>query len=104
MAGPDRSFNDYLEAYKQKATSPQEEAYEAAYAQFALANELMEQRKAFGLTQIALAEASGVGQPEISRIERGLTNATLETLNRVARVLDLRVGLVHDKRTSIAEP
>ena len=98
MTEPDRSFNEYLATYKKTASKVDLAAYDVAYGQFALANELMEQRKAQGLTQLALAKASGVAQPEISRIERGITNATIETLNRIGRVLQVRVGLVHDSR------
>jgi len=47
-----------------------------------------------GWTQGDLAERSGIDQSDISRIERGLSNATEATLGRLAEVLDAEVHMV----------
>jgi ribosome-binding protein aMBF1 (putative translation factor) len=51
-------------------------------------------RLARGWTQSELAEHSGIDQGDISRIERGLANATEATLGRLAEALNAEVHLV----------
>ena len=48
-------------------------------------NRVRELRKEKGLTQQQLAEATGMNQRSISRIEMGNTNPTVRTLGRIAR-------------------
>lgn len=57
---------------------------EAFRAHYQLAREVLELRRARDLTQGRLAELSGVGQSEISRIESGRANPTLGTLTALA--------------------
>ncbi|PAV40010.1 hypothetical protein CJ260_00800 [Megasphaera sp. ASD88] len=45
---------------------------------------LIDARKESGMTQKELAAASGVAQSEISKIERGKKNVTIETLEKLA--------------------
>lgn len=52
-----------------------------------LAQNLREQRRRRGMTQQALAHASGIHASEISRIERGAREPRLSTLVRLARAL-----------------
>lgn len=52
---------------------------------------LREVRERAGLTQVELAEASGVPQSTISRLETGYTRAVdLDTLDRLALALGLK--------------
>ena len=46
-----------------------------------------------GLTQKELAKLSGVNQSTISRLEQGVAPARLDTLIRLARVLDMQCML-----------
>lgn len=46
-------------------------------------------RKSLGLTQVQLAEAALQNQGEISRLERGLVEPTLQSLANVAVALSL---------------
>ncbi len=69
----------------------QAEVFSAAYG---MAVELMELRERHGMTQEELAEATGIHQSEISRIERGSANPTAKTLLRIAEALDARVSFV----------
>ena len=41
-----------------------------------------------GISQKALAEATGIDQSDISKIERGVANPSIGTLNRIAEALD----------------
>ena len=65
---------------------------------FALASELMQLRKRLNITQKQLAEASGINQAEISRIERGDHNPTLLTVGRLLRPLGGRLSIVPTER------
>lgn len=60
----------------------------------AIAADLLALRIARGWTQRELAEHSGIDQADISRIERGLSNATEATLNRLAEVLAAEVRML----------
>lgn len=65
--------------------------FEAAYA---LAMQLVGLREKRGLTQVELAERSGVDQADISRIERGSAFPNEKTLIRIAEALDADLALV----------
>jgi DNA-binding XRE family transcriptional regulator len=60
---------------------------------YRLARQLLERRRALGLTQEQLAIAADVRQSEISRIENGRGNPTVLTLARLADALGLEVSL-----------
>ena len=49
-------------------------------------------RKAKGLAQERLALDAGVDRTVVSKIERGVTNPSLEILLRIANHLDVHVG------------
>lgn len=50
-------------------------------------------RSSQGLTQQELAERTGIKQSELSKLENGKTNPTLETLQKIAKGLDMRLEL-----------
>lgn len=56
-----------------------------------------------GFTQKQLAELSGIGQGEISKIERGVTNPTVDTIVRMAAPLDAHFALIDSAGHPIAE-
>lgn len=59
-------------------------------------------RNEAGLTQDELAGRTGIDQAEISRIERGASNATEDTLARIAHELDAEIVLVRrGKRAAV---
>jgi len=49
-----------------------------------------------GLTQEALAQATGIPRPNLSALERGALEPTLRTLRRLAVALDIRPGWLAD--------
>ena len=59
----------------------------------ALGRALQDARKAKGLTQMELAELSGVSQPSISQLERGVTRGRVETLIRLLAPLGMELVL-----------
>jgi len=54
----------------------------------ALGNNFREARTRKGMSQQQIAAATGITQGRIARIELGQVNVTLETIMRIARVVD----------------
>jgi y4mF family transcriptional regulator len=54
---------------------------------------IRERRKELGITQPALAELAGVNVNTVVRLERGVTNPTLEVLVRIGEVLGMEVTM-----------
>ena len=52
-----------------------------------VANAILAARAQAGLSQIQLAAKSGIDQADISKIERGLANPSISTLERLAQAL-----------------
>lgn len=60
----------------------------------AIIDELIERRKAKGLTQRELAKAANLAQPAIARLESKAATPQLDTLLKVAAALDYALELV----------
>ena len=56
-------------------------------------NTLQEARARAGLTQVELSKRCGIDQAEISRIERGMANPSVETLERIATGLNMQLEI-----------
>ena len=85
-----RTFSDFMKEVEAEARreGPQAVAELAAFdAHFKLAAEFILLRKRRGLSQRQLSAKSGIQQAEISRIEGGRANPTLETISVLARSL-----------------
>jgi uncharacterized protein (DUF433 family)/predicted XRE-type DNA-binding protein len=65
-----------------------------------LARQLTYLRRQRGWSQRELSRRTGIRQPEVSRIERGLIAPTAVTLVRLASALGYRVALLPDPHTS----
>ena len=61
--------------------------YEEADIELRVALEITKAREARQMSQRELAEALKTKQQTVSRIERGAQNVTIQTLDRIARVL-----------------
>lgn len=59
-----------------------------------LAARLTEARNRIGITQKQLAEKTGLYQADISKIERGLSNPSIATLQRLADGMGLHVEII----------
>ncbi len=92
MAGDLERFLSEVEA---ESTAAGKRADLDAYARhFEMARQLLQLRRSKGWTQVELAEASGVQQSEISRIERGQGNPTLQTMAQLASAFGMRLAFV----------
>lgn len=63
------------------------EEWERAKPEYQVMKLLVEARSEMGMTQSELARRTGIKQPNISRLERGVCSPTLETLGALARGL-----------------
>lgn len=88
-------FSDWAKDQKAQETLTQAELRRRFEAGFALGLQYAEARRARGMTQQQLSEASGIPQADISRLERGAGNPTEATLQRLAEALGHRLGLVN---------
>ena len=87
-------FADFVNDVEEQASPEELRDLEAARTQFRIGSRLLRERVAAGLTQQQLADASGIAQADISRIERGQGNPTTETLEALARPLGITLDLV----------
>jgi len=67
--------------------------YDALEPEFAIIHAMIDARKKFGITQKELAEKAGMSQGDISKIERGNANPSLNTLKRLAASMNMRLRL-----------
>ncbi len=88
------SVNAELDAkYGKPGTSSRAEFHEKAMAWY-YGEILRKKRKELKLTQMQLAEKTGLKRTYISRIEQGCTDMQLSSLIRISEALGLRFGLV----------
>lgn len=87
-------FRDYVKDVESRSTPEQQEQLDAFRAQYRRATDLLERRKALGLSQAELARRSGVAQADISRLERGQGNPTERTMSALAAELGAEYRLV----------
>jgi len=94
MTNDNPALGDW-DALVERLTTPEERAQIAI--RVALIGELVKARDERGLSQQKLGELSGVKQPVISRMERGTTSPTLETVIKLLAPLGktLYIGDLH---------
>jgi DNA-binding XRE family transcriptional regulator len=93
-----RTLNDYLQRSKRADSEGIRQARAVFDQAYAIARQVIELREKHGLTQLELAELSGVPQSQISRIERGVTAPTTTTVARIATALGADLQLVEHER------
>ena len=67
--------------------------YDALEPEFAIIHAMIAARKTSGMTQKQLSEKTGIAQGDISKIEIGEANPTLNTLKRLASGMDMKLKL-----------
>ncbi|MGD6817994.1 helix-turn-helix domain-containing protein [Metabacillus sp. 84] len=82
--------------YKKQITSLDQSEIE----QIELVAQLIIRRKTLGLTQRELAERTGLKQAAIARLEREGAIPRLDTLEKVAKALGLKLTLIDENATS----
>ncbi|MCL2332662.1 MAG: helix-turn-helix transcriptional regulator [Actinomycetia bacterium] len=75
-------------------------AWEEADTEYKLQWAIIKAREERNMTQQQLAEATGMNQRVISRIESGNCNTTFKTLQRLAKGLDKKLVIRFEERVS----
>lgn len=82
----DREEDDFERFLAEQLQDPEfREIWEADEAEYQMRCAIIQARIETGMTQQQLAEAIGMNQRAISRIEMGNANPTVRTLGRIAR-------------------
>lgn len=100
-------FKDLVAAVEEEARAEGAEAVaELATLRmhFSLAHQLIALRRRHKLTQKELAALTGIGQSEISKIERGVSNPTIETLSVLGAPFNAKPMLVDEDLHVIGGP
>lgn len=84
----------YEEFKKEMLADPEVKAeYDALEPEFDIIQAMIHARKELNLTQKELSERTGITQGDISRIENGTRNPSLEMLKRLAKGMGMRLKL-----------
>ncbi len=75
--------------------------YEAIQPEVNITRAILDARINAGMTQMELSQKSGISQADISRLEKGTRNPSLNLLKRLAEAMDstLSIEFIPNKRT-----
>jgi DNA-binding XRE family transcriptional regulator len=96
-------FDALLEQIDREARAEGPQALAELHAlqvKYRMLDQIIQARRALKLTQQELAKRAGLGQAEVSKIERGRKSPTLDTYSRLAAALDLEVPRLARRRHS----
>ena len=86
-----QKFRDFLEEQLKDPEFKKE--YEAIQPEMAVIRALIDARISQNLTQKQLSERTGINQADISKLEKGTRNPSLNMLKRLADGLDMTLKL-----------
>lgn len=85
------NYNDFK---KQLLEDPELKAeYDVLEPEYDIINAMIEARKGLNMTQKDLSKATGITQADISRIENGTRNPSLERVKRLAAGMGMQLKL-----------
>ena len=67
--------------------------YEHLESDFIIMQALIDARKNLGLTQQELAQRTHINQADISKIEKGISNPSLNTLKKLAKGMNMKLKI-----------
>ena len=84
----------YTEFKKKSLENPEiREAYEELQPEYDIIQAMIDARKSRNMTQKDLSDVTGITQADISRIENGTRNPSLEMVKRLAAGMGMRLKL-----------
>ena len=87
-------MSEWKEFLKEQLQNPEVRAeWDALEPEFAIIQAIINARKNTGLTQKQLSERTGIAQGDISRLENGNANPSLNTLKRLASAMGMNLKL-----------
>jgi len=84
-------FKEFLD--EQLKTPELRAEWDALEPEFAIIQAMIDARKISGITQQQLSERSGIAQGDISKIENGNANPSLNTLKRLASGMNMKLKI-----------
>ncbi len=84
-------FQEFLQEQLEDSEFKQE--YENMEPEFDIIRAMIEARKQQNITQKELSERTGITQADISRIENGTRNPSLDMIKRLAKGMGMRLKL-----------
>jgi len=87
-------MSEWKEFLNEQLENPEiREEWDALEPQFVIIQAIIDARKNTGLTQKQLSERTGIAQADISRLENGNGNPSLNTLKRIAAAMDMTLKI-----------
>ena len=86
-----KTFNEFLEEQLQDPEFKKE--YDALEPEFTIIQSVIDARKASGLTQKELSLRTGIAQADISKLEHGNANPSIQALQRLAKGMGMRLHI-----------
>jgi len=87
-------MSEWKEFLNEQLKDPEIRAeWEALEPEFAIVQAIIDARKNSGLTQKQLSERAGITQADISRLENGNANPSLNTLKRLASAMEMTLKI-----------
>ncbi len=86
-----RKFNDYLKEQMQNPEFKKE--YDNLQPEFDIIRAIVDARTSQNLTQKQLAEKTGIQQADISKLENGTRNPSINLLKRLAEGMDMMLKI-----------
>ena len=82
----------FREVLNEQLKDPEFKAeWDATEAEYQIIKSMLEARRRKAITQSQLSEITGIAQADISRIENGNANPSIQTLQRLAAGLGMRL-------------
>jgi ribosome-binding protein aMBF1 (putative translation factor) len=100
-------FKDFIREIEEEARAEGSEAVaelEALRTHFRLGRQLAEARRAKHLSQAQVAARAGIDQADVSEIERGAANPTLNKLEAVGAAIGMQLEYTKKHRPTRARP
>jgi len=87
-------MSEFKEFLDEQLKDPELRAeWDALEPEFAIIQAMIDARKISGITQKQLSERSGIAQGDISKIETGNANPSLNTLKRLASGMNMKLKI-----------
>ena len=87
-------MDDFTRYLNKKLEDPEfKKEWDAHETEYQIMHEMMKARIEAGMTQKQLSERTGINQSNLSRIESGMGNPSIATLERIASALGKKVSI-----------
>lgn len=87
-------MKNFRESLKEELKNPQfKKEYDALEPEYQIIREMIRAREENNLTQVELSNLTGISQADISRLENGEANPTINMLDRIATAFNKKLQI-----------